>query len=30
MQILWLYLVTAVTFFGLDFLGLRYIVKPVF
>lgn len=30
MQILWLYLVTAITFFALDFLGLRYIVKPVF
>lgn len=30
MQILWLYLVTAIIFFGLDFLGLRYIVKPTF
>ncbi len=30
MYILWLYLVTAITFFGLDFFGLRYIVGPVF
>lgn len=30
MQAIWLYLVTAVIFFGLDFLGLRYLVKPVF
>ena len=30
MHALWLYLVTAVIFFGLDFLGLRYLVKPVF
>jgi uncharacterized membrane protein len=30
MQTIWLYLITAITFFGLDFLGLRYIVKPVF
>lgn len=30
MQIIWLYLITAIVFFGLDFLGLRYLVKPVF
>ena len=30
MHVLWLYLVTAVIFFGLDFFGLRYLVKPVF
>jgi len=30
MQTLWLYLITAVVFFGLDFLGLRYLIKPVF
>lgn len=30
MQIIWLYLITVVVFFALDFLGLRYLVKPVF
>lgn len=30
MQTAALYAVTAITFFGLDFLGLRYLVKPVF
>ena len=30
MKILILYLITAVVFFGLDAIGLRYLVKPVF
>jgi uncharacterized membrane protein len=30
MQYAVLYLVTAVVFFGLDFLGLRYLIRPVF
>lgn len=30
MQAVWLYLVTALVFFGLDFLGLRYLIKPLF
>lgn len=30
MQAMWLYLVTALVFFGLDFLGLRYLIKPLF
>ncbi|WP_371227200.1 DUF2177 family protein [Roseovarius sp. 2305UL8-3] len=30
MQIIWLYLATAFVFFGLDFFGLRYLIKPVF
>ncbi|MFK7940590.1 MAG: DUF2177 family protein [Roseovarius sp.] len=30
MQTIWLYLVTAITFFGIDFFGLKYLIKPVF
>ncbi len=30
MQVIWLYLATAFVFFGLDFFGLRYLIKPVF
>ncbi len=30
MQIAILYLSTAIVFFGLDFFGLQYLVKPVF
>lgn len=29
-QVILLYIVTAVIFLGLDFLGIRYIVRPVF
>lgn len=30
MQMVLLYMVTAVTFFGLDYFGLRYLIRPVF
>lgn len=30
MQAVWLYLITAVVFFGLDMIGIRWIVRPVF
>lgn len=30
MEVVWLYIVTAIVFFGLDVPGLRFLVKPVF
>lgn len=30
MQVTWLYLVTAAVFFGLDMIGIRFIIRPVF
>jgi len=30
MQAIWLYLATAVVFFGVDVFGLRYLIRPVF
>ena len=30
MQVIWLYLLTAAVFFGLDMLGIRFLVRPVF
>lgn len=30
MQVFWLYLTTAVVFFGLDMIGIRFIIRPVF
>lgn len=30
MQFIWLYLITAVVFFSLDMIGIRFIIRPVF
>ena len=30
MQPLWLYLITATVFLGLDFLGIRWLIRPLF
>jgi uncharacterized membrane protein len=30
MQTVWLYLITAVIFFGLDMIGIRFLIRPVF
>lgn len=30
MQLIWLYLITAAIFFGLDLIGIRFIIRPVF
>lgn len=30
MQVIWLYLITAAVFFGLDMIGIRFIIRPVF
>ncbi len=30
MQIIWLYLITAAIFLGLDMIGIRFLIRPVF